>query len=555
MSFRTGSAVLVALALSGSAAAQTSPSSAFTFSRADYASDAGARATVTADFDNDGAPDFATANSGSNTVDVFMNREFAAGGFTVQHYAVGAGPFDLTVSDFNFDGYPDLVVAAADADEIDVLFGAAGGHFQAPIRIAVSGSPRGVATGYFGVSSSYSIVYSSYTAGTISFLDYDYDTGTFSHGITLTAGKNPQGITIGRFQPSGTYPDIAVANTGGSPITLFLNSGGATFTRTDLKAPSGMGGTHLSVLVAADFDKDGRTDLAAASTADSEVAVFMNSSSGLHWTTKLTGSQVSSPRGIAAADLNVDGRPELIVANRATNSVTIFIASASSPVFATDQVVTAGSGSRAVAAADFDGDGRVDLVTGNEYASAGTVLWNRTAAGGGTGATAFRLQALPDVTPQAWAVGGPYAVADFNGNGTADVVVGNGVVLDTTTPVKIDVGRKSPFVFGAVAGDFNEDGHADFAQATNYHISDNPWRDGNVLDVLIGDGTGHFTLGTSLPLSSLFGMITADLNHDGHADIVLIDQTASGSSSTIRRRPRTTIWWAAETSTGTARSI
>jgi len=522
MSFRTLTAGFVAMLCAGTAAAQTTATTAFTFSRSDYASDGGARGIVSADFDLDGAPDFATVNAGTNTVDVFMNREFVGGGFSVRRYAVGAGPFDVTVSDFNFDGYPDLVVAAADANEIDVLFGAAGGAFQPATRVAVSGNPRGVGAGYFGLANGYSIVYSSYTSGTISFLNYDYETATFTPGPTLNAGTNPQGIAVGQFKPFG-YPDVAVANAGNSQITLFSNSGG-TFSRSELKAPSGARGTHLNVIVAADFDKDGKTDLAAASTADNYVALWMNSGSGLRWTANLSGT-MSSPRGIAAADLNVDGRPELIVANRGSNSLTVFIAGTSPSVFETYQTVTSASGSRAVAAADFDGDGRVDLATANEYASAGTALWNRTVAGGGSGATAFTLRALPDVTPDWWAMGGPYAVADFNHNGIPDIVVGDGVVLDGTTAVKVDAGRLSSYVSSAFAADFNEDGHPDIALTTYYYVSPDSWQTALVVDVMMGDGTGHFRLGTSLPLSYPRGIVTGDFNRDGHADLVALDDT------------------------------
>jgi len=176
MSLRAGTALVVVMPVAGSAAAQTS-TAAFTFSGTDYVSDAGARGVVSADFDNDGAPDFATANAGANSVDVFLNREFAGGGFAMKRYAVGAGPFDLAAADFNFDGNPDLVVAAADADEIDVLFGAPGGAFGTPMRIAAAGHPRGVAADWLGFGG-YSIVYSSYANGTVTILNYDWSTAT-----------------------------------------------------------------------------------------------------------------------------------------------------------------------------------------------------------------------------------------------------------------------------------------------------------------------------------------------------------------------------------------
>jgi hypothetical protein len=533
MWLRTALVTLLSTTAAANVAAQA-VASPLTFSPSDYASDSGARAVVAADFDLDGATDFATANAGANTIDVFMNREFSGGGFTLRRYAVGAGPFDLTVSDFNFDSYPDLVVAAADADEIDVLFGAAGGQFQAPIRIPVSGNPRGVAVGYFGLSSTfgYSIVYSSFSSGTISFLDYDYETATFTRGLTLNAGTNPQGIAIGQFKASGGYPDIVVANSGGSQMTVFYNSG-STFSRAELKAPTGARGTHLNVIVAADFDKDGRTDLAAASTGDNYVAVWMNSSSGLKWTANLTGA-ISSPRGIAAEDLNADGRPEIIVANRSSNSVAVFVASASSPFFTTPQSISSGSGSRAVAAADFDGDGRIDLATGNEYAKAATVQWNRTGSSGGTGATAFVLRALPDVTADPWTVGGPYAVADFNHNGIPDIVVGDGVVLDAKTAVKVDSGRASASISSALVADFNEDGDVDIAQDTYYNPSpQDPSQSARALDLMLGDGTGHFTRGTSLPFNFPRGMATGDFNRDGHADLVVFDDTGAGVTRNI----------------------
>jgi hypothetical protein len=526
MWLRSAVAALLSTMVAAAAAQAAAP---LTFVKADFPGDSGARAIVTADFDLDGAADFATANTGANRVDVFMNNEFTGGGFTLTRYPVGAGPFDLAVSDFNFDSYPDLVVAAADASEIDVLFGGEGGRFRAPVRIPVTGNPRGVAVGYFGLGNSfgYSIVYSSYASGTISFLDYDYETATFTRGPTLNAGINPQGIAVGQFKPSGGYADIVVANSGGSQLTLFNNTAGS-FSRAELKAPSGARGTHLNVIVAADFNKDGKPDLAAASTADNYVAVWMNSGTGLKWTANLTDA-VSSPRGIAAPDLNADGRPEIVVANRTSNSVTIFTALGSTPSFTPQSGVECGSGCRAVVAADFDGDGRVDLATGNEYAKSATVLWNRTGFAGGTGATAFVLRALPDVSPDPWTMGGPYAVADFNHNGIPDIVVGDGVVLDGKTAIKVDSGRASASISLAVVGDFDEDGHSDFAQDTYFYPSpQDPSRTARALDFMFGDGTGRFVRKSSLPLSTPRGVVTGDFNGDGHADVAVLDDSGAG---------------------------
>ena len=525
MRLRTGMALLALLLLTHGAGAQTTAAAAFTFAGTDYVSDAGARGIVSADFDNDGAEDFATANAGTNTVDVFLNREFTGGGFSVKRYAVGVGPFDITAADLDFDGYPDLMVAAADADEIDVLFGGVGGVFKAPQRIPAPGNPRGVAVGWLGFGG-YAIVYSSFLNGTITIVTYNWDTQSFTPNLTLRAGTNPQGVVIGPFKYDGGYPDIAVANAGSSGITLFLgNSGGTTFTRTELTAVA-----NTNEIVTGDFNHDGHNDLAVASTAQNMLAVFVSGPGGFGLAARFTGT-LSSPRGLIARDLNLDGRPELIVANRGSSSVTVFVADATPQLFTTHQIVKSGSGARTVAAGDFDGDGRTDLATGNEFASAGTVLWNRTPFTGGAGATAFELRALPDVNPDGWTTAGPYVIDDFNHNGIPDVVVADGIVLDGKSAVKVDSGQRGAWVAGAVAGDFNEDGHRDLAEVTYYQPSETSFEQVVAVDVMIGDGAGKFTLKSTVPLRGIRGIVAGDFNRDGHTDVVVFDQADNGNSS------------------------
>jgi hypothetical protein len=91
------------------------------FLRLDYASDAGARGIVSADFDRNGWPDIAQANTGRNSVSILLNGE------AVLRHAfelpVGAGPFDLATADFNRDGIADLAVANADGHSVSILIG------------------------------------------------------------------------------------------------------------------------------------------------------------------------------------------------------------------------------------------------------------------------------------------------------------------------------------------------------------------------------------------------------------------------------------------------
>src|SRR5687768_12756583 len=106
MNIRWLSLLLLGFAVTDPVYAQT-PS----FSRSDYQSHPGARAIATADFNRDGWPDVAHANTGRNTVTVLLNGRDAGSLAVSVDIPVGHGPFDLVSADFNRDGSPDLAVA------------------------------------------------------------------------------------------------------------------------------------------------------------------------------------------------------------------------------------------------------------------------------------------------------------------------------------------------------------------------------------------------------------------------------------------------------------
>src|SRR5215469_13396784 len=65
--------------------------------------------TAVADFNGDGAPDLAVANSGSKNVSVLLNK--GSGSYaTAVNYAVGNTPSYVVAADFNGDGVIDLAV-------------------------------------------------------------------------------------------------------------------------------------------------------------------------------------------------------------------------------------------------------------------------------------------------------------------------------------------------------------------------------------------------------------------------------------------------------------
>src|SRR5204862_441374 len=112
----------------------------------------GPQSVAVGDFNRDGKPDLATANTSSNTVTILLGN--GTGGFSQaagSPVAVGAGPQSVAVGDFNRDGKPDLATANAGSNNVTILLGnGAGGFSQAAgSPVAVGNPPFSVAAGDF----------------------------------------------------------------------------------------------------------------------------------------------------------------------------------------------------------------------------------------------------------------------------------------------------------------------------------------------------------------------------------------------------------------------
>jgi hypothetical protein len=493
-----GSIVLLALFSASTATAQP-PS----FTRDDDASFAGARGIVTADFDGNGWLDLAHANTGRNTVTVLLNHTGGSNGFTRAYdVPVGTGPFDIATGDFDRDGVPDLAVANADNNTITVLIGKRGGGIASSSTISAPGNPRGLVIADMNGDGWLDIAYTRYQQRQFVIL---FMTGASAAGVSYTAatgGPQPQGIIAADFNRDGRV-DLAMASVSTTGLTVYyagplhsINepvSPGSYFVSTDAGP--------LNVLTSGDFNRDGWPDIAAASSDNSRVAIFLGGASGFHFSaTYPTGA---SPRGIATADVNQDGTLDVITANRNGNTVSVLLGRHSAPgTFDSAIDVASDRGSRGVAVGDFNNDGLIDLATGNELASTVTVLTNSISLV--QPASAFDRISIPAPGSDAGV-----SIADFNRNGKPDLLWNDRIVVDGVTTKMLPDGG----VYTRTAiGDFNRDGRLDVVLI-----------DLNVdkVEVMKGDGTGGMTVMTELPGLVPSYVQTADFNGDGATDIVI----------------------------------
>lgn len=235
----------------------------------------------------------------------------------------------------------------------------------------------------------------------------------------------------------------------------------------------------------ADFNGDGHDDIVALSTSSSTLVVLLN-------TTPLDGSETALfaapveipllgfPLRIDVADFNGDGRPDIAVGPSSTSGVAILLnttpAMATTPTFANGVQFPTGAYAVNVAAGDVDGDGKQDLVVGTfgESPADGTVgvLLNRT-----TTALSF----TPVVEFAAGRAVRDIGIADFNDDGRDDIVAVNlstdkvtvlrsTTAANATTPTFVDVGAfaTDDEPHAVAITDLDGDGKQDLAVTANH---------------------------------------------------------------------------------------
>jgi FG-GAP-like repeat len=234
------------------------------------------------------------------------------------------------------------------------------------------------------------------------------------------------------------------------------------------------------------------------------------------------------PGVIALIDANRDGIPDIVVANErsATMSVLLgdgkggFAAAPGSPI-------AAGPSPNDIAVGDFNGDGWPDVALANHDTQQLTLLL------GGEGGR-FR-PAVPSRIPVA-VKPHPHGVAagDFDGDGSLDLATDSWAENRLEILVNNGDGAfRAPGSYVAVgqhpyqrirSADLNRDGHADIVS---------PNLDGNNVTILLGNGKGAFTQPSGSPFScgdSPFNVAVGDVNGDGFVDLAIVNSPSSASN-------------------------
>jgi len=235
---------------------------------------------------------------------------------------------------------------------------------------------------------------------------------------------------------------------------------------------------------------------------------------------------------VAIGDFNGDGIPDIVTA--AFGSIFVFPGDGHGNFGAPIQTISSASQGDTlyIATGDFNRDGRLDLamINGTPQQPQNLIVWF------GRGDGTFALGPVINIG------GTSLAVADFNGDGFADLAVGMGPTPGVTvflsngdgtfhTPAVYSL-TGGPFGVLVTAADLNQDGNPDLVALTAVV---NPPGDHNRVSVLLGRGDGTFLqpagwVDDSVIDSNAQGSLAiGDLNGDGIPEVVVQDGFAYAS--------------------------
>jgi len=345
-------------------AAISSFSSALAATITNYPAGFEPKAVATADFNNDGKRDLAVVNRGSHTISILLGD--GTGGFgPTTNFSTGdtfAEPFGLAVADFNNDGNRDVIVSQPNVHVVTLLLGNGNGGLGAPVNFSVGENPArfGVADFNGDGKSDLAIADFGFNDGGV-YVMLGNGTGGFGPPTKFTAGTRPGSVVVADFNSDGKL-DLAVSNGGFNfnKISILLGTGNGSFgPHTDFAVGSAPGG-----LVVQDFNKDNFLDLAVANQESNNVSILKgDGQGGFGAATNFPANSFAA--SIASGDFNGDGKLDLAVGTNISADRIYILRGDDTGQFLPPAPFSAGTGPFDLAAGDFTGDGGSDLAVAN----------------------------------------------------------------------------------------------------------------------------------------------------------------------------------------------
>ncbi len=466
------------------------------------------RALATADFNADGDPDLVRGAGDAVVWYLGDGSGRLSPGGVIQLELPAGAIGGIVAADFDHDSHVDLVASAF--TRIAFLRGDGAGGFAPPQYSPATDRVSKLVVDDYDQDSNLDVVSTALTDLHVFFGDGH---GSFAAPTNVPVGTATRGLATGDLNRD-SYPDLVVSNASlnaGQPGSLYVllnDTAGAFLLQPLVGSDSAPSGLAMS-----DFDQDGDLDVALVHdeyfAATNKLVVYENDGAGTVARAFEIGLN-DTMTALNGADLNGDGLVDLVAGGLARTYT--FLSFGDGTFLPLDESYR--DNVLGLVVADFDRDARQDVFTNGSY---GDTLILGDGSGGLSSASFLQL------TSDYGAFGGVDA-GDFNEDGKVDLVadvtafdpesnvavlLNDGTGQFSTSWNPVEIGG------GAVAADVNGDGHQDVVRIANGPSL--------YLQVLIGDGQGNLSgpVGTSLNSLSGGSGAAGDLDGDGDDDFVM----------------------------------
>lgn len=329
----------------------------------------------------------------------------------------GQYPTAVTRSDFNGDDIFDLAVANSGDDTVSIFLGNGNGDFVTLPKIALpSGSrPVSITSGFFNNDLNFDLAVANSGNNTVSVL-LGNGAGGFTLANPISVDSAPTSIVWGGDFNGDRNTDLVAVNSRSISV-LFGNGDGGFSLLTDRN-------DNLIPIVAdvGDFNGDRKTDLAITaieSSGEVYLSVILNNGNGGFTSSLLsqaaprmtTLSFADLPTSMVVGDFNQDNNLDVVIAHAYTNTLAVLLGNGDGR-FTDAGSISVHRAPPAMVTADFNQDGKLDLATVDDAYGVVSLLF-----GDGTGK--FTTPHLIGVrgTPSSLVIG------EFNQNYFIDLAV------------------------------------------------------------------------------------------------------------------------------------